>query len=325
MKTERSFSMTESGTITSDMGIYDHIEKIVETLKKNGLEKCLSIEKRHLEYVTKRLDISPIQAILFSAFMEKSDDACIRIGEIASAIHCNNITIYKYMNECEELENKKLIRCNRSHDKFSFRVPFEVRESLRKFNEFKPEGNENLSIFTFFTFLERIFEERDNDELTSEALQKELQDLINLNMHLEFCKRIMSYGLCRDDFLLLLCFCHFFVNNDEYNIETRDIKFVYDNKATFKILKNALSRGSHYLIKSKYVEFSNSNGFINSDSWKLSDTSKQELLSELDTKENKNHTKNLILFDSIKPKEMFYNKKEANAIQTLSSLLTDEN
>jgi SpoVK/Ycf46/Vps4 family AAA+-type ATPase len=50
---------------------------------------------------------------------------------------------------------------------------------------------------------------------------------------------------------------------------------------------------------------------------------KKELLSELTGK--RNYRKDLILFDKINPKKMFYNAKEAESIQKLNSLLQEEN
>jgi SpoVK/Ycf46/Vps4 family AAA+-type ATPase len=50
---------------------------------------------------------------------------------------------------------------------------------------------------------------------------------------------------------------------------------------------------------------------------------KKELLSELNGKQN--YQKDLILFDKIKPKKMFYGPRETGEIQTLISLLSNEN
>jgi hypothetical protein len=55
----------------------------------------------------------------------------------------------------------------------------------------------------------------------------------------------------------------------------------------------------------------------------LSDMAKKELLSELVEKHN--YQKNLILFDKIKPKNMFYNAKETETIGKLRSLLEEDN
>jgi hypothetical protein len=142
--------------VSDNIDIFDKLEKIVEISQKYGIKKCLTAGKTHIDYVTKKLDISPIQAVLFSHFMEQGADNHIMIGEIADSIKCSKIRIIKYINECEELEKKKLIRCSRSENMTSFRIPKDVRDSLRKFNEFKPKKKDDLSIFKFFTVLERL-------------------------------------------------------------------------------------------------------------------------------------------------------------------------
>jgi hypothetical protein len=315
------FTNKDSG----DMCILDHIEKIVEISQEHGIDKCVDKGKSHFDYVTRKLDISPIQAVLFSHFMERSTDGYIQISEIAESIKCSKVRIIKYMNECDELEKKKLIRCSRDDGGISYRVPCSVRESLRKNNEFKQEDNTNISIDKFFTVLERLFDERGNNELTFDALQSELLDLIQINMHLLFCKKIMSYNLDNEDLVLLICFCHLSGNNNDDNIRTYDFEFIFDDKRISKNVKRSFRDGDHVLIENKYIDYSNSNGFVNSESWKLSDMAKKELLSELSGFGKKNYKKDLVLFDSIKVKKMFYNEKESSDIQKLISLLQEEN
>jgi hypothetical protein len=208
--------------------------------------------------------------------MERSVGNHILLSEIADSIKCSKIRIIKYLNECEELEKKKLIRCCRDESSISFRVPRDVRDSLRKYNEFKPEEKDNLSIFRFFSFLEQLFEDRENNELTFDSLKMELLDLINMNMHLLFCKKIMSYNLYEDYLVLLILFCHLSGNNNDDNIGFHDLQFLFDNKSEASSVKKDLSDGSHTLVASKFVEFANNNGFVNNESWKLSDMAKKE-------------------------------------------------
>ena len=224
-----------------DMGILDHIEEIIKISQKFGLEKCLSKGKKHLDYVTKKLEITPVQAVLFSHFLEKSDDNTIQISEIAESINCSKIRMIKYINDCDELEKKKLLRCRKENDTYYYRIPRAVNEALRKNNTYKPEKHVNLSINKFFAVLESIFDERKNNELNYEKMKDELLDLISQNMHLLFCKNIMSYKFFEDDLLLLLCFCHLFVNNNDNNIGSHDFEFMYENKIQSYDFKQKLS------------------------------------------------------------------------------------
>jgi hypothetical protein len=48
-------------------------------------------------------------------------------------------------NESDDLAKKKLVCCCKDDHGISFRVPLDIRESLSKFGEYKPESRENLS------------------------------------------------------------------------------------------------------------------------------------------------------------------------------------
>jgi len=325
---ERLFRPGKNGAGTipvRDMGILDHIEKIVEISRDQGIDRCLSKAKVHLEYVAGKLGISPLQSVLFSHFAEKGMDSYVDLGDIAEAVKCSKIRIIKYINDCEQLEEKKLIQCRRQsmRDSVSYRVPRKVTESLSKNNEFRPEARENLDIKEFFGQLERVFDERENDELTCKAMRGELLEFLNQNLHLLFCKKLKSYELCGDDIILFLCFCHLCYNNNDDNIGAHDIEFLYDAKTEFRMERDALSDASHTLIQTKFIEYNNSDGFVNNESWKVSDMAKKELLCELNMR-SRNYKKNLILHDGIKEKRMFYNRRETKAIEKLGLLLRED-
>ena len=300
--------------VSENNDILGSLEKIAEISGKLGIDCCLSLGKKHLDFIAGQLGISPLQAVLFSHFMERSASKNIYLSEIADSLKCSKIRVIKYLNECEELEKKKLIRCARDkdNDTLSFRVPRDVKNSLGKNMAFKPGKNENLSIYDFFTVLERLFDERESNELTYDTLRTELLDLVNMNMHLLFCQKITSYGLKKDNLTLLILFCHLFGNNNDDNIGFHDLFFLFDSKFEAKFVKNELSNGSHVLVEHKYIEFLNNNGFVNSEAWKLSDMAKKELLPELNFP-SKNYQKNLILHNSIQDKKCSTIKKKTKA------------
>jgi SpoVK/Ycf46/Vps4 family AAA+-type ATPase len=300
------------------------LEKIYNETHECGIVNYRLEGKDHLDYVSHKLGISSLQAVLFSHFLAKSDNININIGEIADSVKCNKVKIIKYKNEINELEKKRLIRCKRTNKEITYRVPPGVSDSLIKNIEYKPIETTGLSIEKFFTALQQLLEERENGELTFETLTFELIDLIEMNMHLHFCKKIMGYNFSEEDIVLLSCFCHLSGNKSDDDIRSFNFEFLYDNKSEFRRIVRWLSNGSHLLIEKQLIEQNNDDGIRSSDSWKLSDKGKQELLEELDIKA-KNYKKGLILFENIKIKKMFYNQRETTAINTLASLLQEEN
>jgi SpoVK/Ycf46/Vps4 family AAA+-type ATPase len=74
------------------------------------------------------------------------------------------------------------------------------------------------------------------------------------------------------------------------------------------------------------IENTSDDGFIDTESFKLTDHAKKELLAELDLTEIKvKRKKGLILWNALESKKMFYSEKEAKKIEQLTSLLKEEN
>jgi len=335
---DRNFSIKFAGIIEAknvpvketgpvyDMDILDRIEIIYNETHECGIEnfKLEAELKDHLDHVSQKLGVSPLQAVLFSLFMSRNEDNCINMRDLANSANCSKFTIVKYRNEIDELEKKGLIRCSRTKSGISYRIPYEVVDSLIKNNEYTPAKTADLSIDKFFIALQRLFQERNNDELSFLSLSSKLLDLIKVNMHLQFCKNMMSYNLAEKDMTLLVCFCHLPGNYNDDDIRIPDFSFLFDDESEFHIIKRGFYNDTHLLIENKLIEHCSDINTRNSDLWRLTDRAKQELLEELIVKE-KNYRKDLVLFENIKPKKMYYNQRETTAINSLTSLLQEEN
>jgi hypothetical protein len=202
----------------------------------------------------------------------------------------------------------------------------EVLNALRKNHAYIPPSHSNLPIEDVFMVLRELLQQRNDKELTSEALYAGIDDLLTENMHLSFSKKIRNCNLGKESLLLLLCFCHLFVDNEHDEILFRDIDDYFEEGRIFNRIKMELSSGGHPLMKINYVENANADGFGNRQAFKLTDKAKKELLAELDIKAlNKNNKKGLMLSSAITEKMMFYNKKEEDSIYQLVSLLQPEN
>ena len=329
VKAEKQSLGTESGNDmpVKEMDILDHIEKIVKISRKWGIDKCLSGEKgkKHFDYVSEKLGISPLQAVLFSHFLEK-DGTDWSGSELSKSLKCSRIRIKKYLYgfEGEELEKKKIIRFGRENGKISsYSIPPDLINSLRKFNEYKPEKTDNLTIFKFFSAAGKLYNIRKDKEYSYDILKSEIFALINQNMHLAFCHEIISEDLGKDSVILLILFCLLFWKNSDDHIIPGDFEFLYEEEDDFMEIKFELSEGDEQLMRRKYIEYANNNGFADKEAWRLTYTTKKELLSEL--KFNLNYKRDIVLSENIAPKKMYYNRKEGEAIEKLTSLLQEEN
>jgi hypothetical protein len=306
-----------------EMDILDHIEKILSVSRKYGIEKCIAKGKIHFDFIAKKLHISPLQAVIFSHLLNKDSDEYNKINEIAESLRCSRVKILKYIKEFETLERMKIIRCKRSTDGISFRIPSNFQESLLLNEELKHKKINNFSIYKFFTYIKRVFKEREDEEYTYESMKLEILDIINHNMHLLFCQKIKNYDLDDDNLIILLCFCHLFRNKQYDDIMFYQLEFMYDSLLDYMELQDALIGGKHILMEMKLVEYANDNGFAKQDTWKLTDNAKKDLFSELN--DDIINNRNIIRYKNINKKLMYYNSRETGEIQKLTSLLQEEN
>lgn len=309
-----------------ELTLLEHIEKIVEMSETDGFsDSFFEKASRHLAAASEILDITPVQVALFSHFLNRSDDECINVGEIAKAIKCKQVKLIQYMNDFDVLENKKLLCCRRSRT-MTYRVPLDVITALRKNENYKPLSNKNLSIDEFFTITENLFDQRENEELTFANLGSELKRLLDDNTQLLFAQKVISYNFSIDILTLLLCFCHFFVNNYDDNIGFHDFDFLFEDRYEMRSVTRLFKDGHHPLISGKFIENTNSEGFVNRESFKLTDRAKEELLSEINLSDRQAFRgKDLLLHETITPKRMFYNEKESEKIGELTELLRENN
>jgi SpoVK/Ycf46/Vps4 family AAA+-type ATPase len=303
-----------------------HIEKIVELSVKKGLNDAFfENAKPHISYVSKKLKLTAMQTVLFAHMLNHGDDQRIYLRQIAEPLKCNNIKLMQYMDDFDILESKKLIRCRRGDD-ITYRVPKEVQTTLRKGENYVPKDYRNIPIGELFTVIEDLFELRKNDELTFDDISAELRSLQDDNMHLEFCKKLAASNLTREDAILLVYFCLLYVRDNDDNITFYDLEDIFSNHGpgAFRDIKQELECGDCLLFEMGLIEYTYSEGFVDRDSFKLTDKAKKELLAELNLNRKANK-KDLVPADGIHEKKMFYNEKEAVRITELKALLQAEN
>lgn len=309
--------------------LLQHIEYIIELVENSGLnEDFFKKAKGSISLVSKRMKLTTNQVILFSVFIEKSDDNRVYISELSKFIGCRNIKTISLMNDIDELEKRRLVRCCREDSKYTYRVPIDVVNSIKQNLVYEPEKTENLTTKEVFKHIYRLFNERDNNEISYSALIGELQSLLRDNSSLAFCRQIKGYEkICLDEnlFLLLLLFCHRYVNLDDDCIGFHDIEDMYEEKWIFREIKSNLQNGYCGLLKNNILENSNDNGFGDKEFFKISAAAKEKLFIDLDINvQQADNRKGLISYIGITPKELFYNEREQQQISQLASLLSQD-
>jgi Leucine-rich repeat (LRR) protein len=311
---------------------FGHIENIVELTGKNGLsDDFILTAKHHIDYISQRLNITPIQTVLFSHIVSKFDDDAVQMNEIASSLNCKRIKVMQYIDDFEELEKKKLIRSRKLKHRAwgpndgtsSYYIPKEVITALIKNIEYKPIDQSNLSIDELFIRIEVLFTQRIGDEeIDYQELSTEIIELLNDNNQLPFVRKVYDYGLAQDNLMILVRFCHHYFNFDNAEMGLNEISRIFDRHTSFIRHKQQFKNGEHVLITQGFIEHTNSEGFADRESFKLTDKTKNELLSDIKIKKSRNR-KDLIRSETIQEKILFYNEKEKEMTFRLLSILDE--
>ena len=307
-----------------------HIEQIVEKAEYSELSDSFfeSVEI-NLDFIAKKMNLTHKQAVLFSIFIEKSYDNRIYVEDIAKITRCRMVKMISMLNDFDELEKRLLVRCSRSEDTLSYRVPAEVVAAVKQNIVYKPKSICKLNTSQLFEHLDLLFKAKEDGETSYRKLEEEIQILLQENTALHFCRQIEVYKKKFGDgnsFMLLLFFCHKFVNYDDDRINIYEWKKLFDDNWTYRSMKMGLQRGDNDLICNDYIEYQNDNGFEDKENMKLTDWAKESLFPELDINVQQTISmRELILHDDIVIKKLFFNQKEQTQIEQLSDLLEQNN
>lgn len=309
------------------MDLLAAIEQIVDKAKGTGLSaEFFRKADRYIRYVSEVMELTKEQSVMLALFVDYSCDTDITISSFGEYLGCRTSRLLRYMNDIDVLEKRELIRGRHSHNDVTYRVPVELIEALKRNEKYVPKDYTGLTCVELFGELANIFDMRENKELRYGDMVKKIDDLFCCNSNLEYVQKVKSYGFSERVRMLLILFSHLFVNNSDDNVGWHDLEFMHDGRATWSYVKNRLSSGDHPLLEANIIENNNDGGFGDRNSFRMTNKAKNELFGELNlTSMNKRSKRgDIVRYENIVPKALFYNEKNKAQVEELASLLDDE-
>ena len=309
------------------MDLLAAIEQIVDKAKETGLSaEFFRKADRYIMYVSEVMELTKEQSVMLALFVDNSCDTDITISSFGEYLGCRTSRLLRYMNDIDVLEKRELIRGRHGHNDVTYRVPVELIEALKRNEKYVPKDYTGLTCVELFGELANIFDMRENKELRYGDMVKKIDDLFCCNSNLEYVQKVKSYGFSERTRMLLILFSHLFVNNSDDNVGWHDLEFMHDGRATWISVKNRLSSGNHPLLEANIIENNNDGGFGDRNSFRMTNKAKNELFGELNlTSMNKRSKRgDIVRYEDIVPKALFYNEKNKAQVEELASLLDDE-
>ena len=311
------------------MDLLQAFEIIVDKAKNSSLgEKFYEEADSYLGFVSDKLDISKRASTIMALFADRCDDSHIQFSDFTDFLGCRILSLLRYANEIQELVDKEYI-CRNRDEGFYYTIPMEVMEAFQHNERYNPMDVEELTARELFDKFNELFTKCRRMKLDRQILKKKLRALVRKNENLAFVKAMSSFDIDEEDteFSLFLLFCTLFVIDGDDDIRYHDLEFLYEEgEADWRWAKRGLSQGDHLFLVEKFIEYTNDDGFVDRESFKITDDAKKQLFSELNLSSMRGSRPKggMLSFEDISPKQLFYNSKEQRQVEELTSLLDEE-
>lgn len=314
----------------SKLDLLTAVENIVDLSKDSQLSpEFYHKASRFIKHLSTRLDLTKEQSVMLALFIDQSDDCNIYASDIVKATGCRTTRVIRYTNDIDVLVNRGLIIRKRTTDRVSYRVPLEVVDAFKVNEAFAPKNMSGLTCRELFDELAIIVDMVEDDEMDYKSARERFVMLLESNQHLLFVQALKKHcpnRYMQDDLILLLMFCHLFVNKNDDMVGFHDIDCMF-SKSEMRSIRSQLEHGDNNLQNMKLVEFSNSNGMGDRYYFRLTMKAKRELLDELQlaSLEASKSLRNMLKAADIKPRTLFYSKEITHSIDELAGLLDEKN
>lgn len=305
--------------------VLEAFEHIVELAENSNLDSdFFERSKVFIKYASRKLKLTPMQVALLALFVDRSEDSRIMISEIAKYAGCRTTKILRLSNDIDVLEEKHYLRASRSRRSQSYRVPSEVLVALRQNRPYLWERLPVDDTQSFFDSFDRLMSEKNDDEQSHESLLKRTKEMLEDIGHTQFARCLSKCNLCSEDMLLFVYMAHLYVENNDDNIGFSDIENIYDNDELPSWVKREFRNRESELLHLRLIENVNEDGMARSDAFKLTESTKEEFLAELNINRIGKSEKDLIKAESLTAKRLVYNETEQGQIDELTSILSEE-
>lgn len=305
-------------------------EIIVEKAKGSSLgEEFYQEAEPYLGFVSDKLCISKRASVIMALFADRCYDTHIRFSDLTEFLDCRILTLLRYSNETQELIDKEYV-CQNRIEGLSYSIPMEVMEAFQHNQRYIPSDVDEFTARELFDKFDELFSKCRCEKLNKLVLRKKLRALVVKNSNLAFVKAMALYDINVEDkdFPLFILLCTLFVIDGDDDIRSHDLDFIYEEgESVWRWAKRDLSQGNHRFLQKKFIEYTNDDGFADRESFKITDSAKKLLFSEMNLSAIRGSRLKggMLSFESIKPKQLFYNDKERKLVEELAALLDEKN
>lgn len=314
--------------------ILESIGKVYEQSKNCKLENSFfeSI-KPELHTLSQYFKTSPNQTFFIAmvfALNYKGDT--VDLNDLIDYFECNPMKILEYSDDFEYLHKVGILDKKKSTHRVKlagandqFIINEKITEAILQ-NKPLPIINKRkvIGIIDLLEELYRLGNQRDDDNISTFELFREVEKLIADNTHFPLIEKVKQFSLSTQDTYLFLYLIWKTVTGNKSTDIGRALEGIYERPSDRVSEIQKLLSGNHILINNNLVEIIEAQ-FFNDTEMKLTATSLQ-LLSDCDIKLflNKKKKDNIIVPSEVIYRELVFDNEEMKQLETLQTLLHED-
>lgn len=279
----------------------------------------------NIDYLAKRLNITPLQAVAFSVCIEIGPNE-ISFRSLAQNLRMAKAQALKLIDPLNELVRCRLLGLTHCYNSplSCYSVPGRVLKTLISNQDYVAPQRKCEDTMGLLNYYREFCCELEEEGIKQGLLLEEIEDMFKDNPDLEFVKKVNSYHLSPINRMLLVHFCQMLVLANNKNLGFWQLDNLFPDRAQFFKEKSKLSSGQHELMAFGLIEFTCDNGIADTSRFSLTEKARTELLGSvnLDVKEEK--LSGVIQADNIHAKELYYSDKVGKQVGKLHGFLDPE-
>ena len=284
--------------------------------------------KPFADYVAKRMKTSSTQAVLLALLAEAgSVGRMCEISDIARYTNCRNVKIMQYHHDLEKLVEMGCLRKTKKgyNKETNYIIPNALIDAMNKNEAYEKPSYVCSNVIELFQKFFELTHLRNKEELSSELLLEEVQELIQKNKKIPFVKELLKLQLDDEDELVVMHFCrHLVLNNEEVLDMEQNIAFLYDEDWERYDFTRSMANGTHPLIVEGLVEHAFNGGFHSTKEYRMTDAARKQLLKGIELKLDEHSPCDLIMSKKIVKKDLFFAKDVDEHMRRLTQLLDEK-
>ena len=305
--------------------LLEAFDGIVELSVRSGLDDAFMKKAAHyIRYASRKLHLPAMQTVLLALCVEQSEDRAIRLCDLGRLTGCSNTRMLRFKNDLDALYKAHYLRSGRHCDGISYRVPPMVVKAISENQAYEYKPIPVCDLTGFFNRFGMLMEQHVHVGLNSEEMSDLLQEAYAQIKDTHFAKSIDRMDLSNDDFLIFMAIAYCYFRSDDNAVDISDVSAVFDGGNMPIHVARGLRKRRNALFDKELIQNANEEGMARKDTFCLTDTAKEDILSELELNTDPKKFGDLIEPDTLTAKQLFYNDRENRQIAELTSILSQE-